>query len=307
MCSHAYRKQVGLNHRLTFGALPGGPHVLHTDVQVGSVEAAVFGFGVVILQILPEKLRRRRRRRSQCELQPCLDWSGGGQTGFWSHLVRLRHVHRPVCVVVHLFVDAADRLETQQGVFILTELLVYHTQIYNTETTCHHYLYYCSQRGKLWHYSDMCTMKSIQNQNTQESHQICQVAKHSESEFLCQFDERRLCSQRQKQQQDEQTSSASGCHLCLGRELKRVRARGVKSFSSTEVNAAKLRVLKEVAPVAKHTTHNTTQHRRHLMFVMHHQHYRQLHTHHPHFQTHTNSFTLTDKTSQWNKQLCLIL
>lgn len=41
----------------TFGALPGVPHVLHADVGVGSVEAAVFGFGVVILQILPEKLR----------------------------------------------------------------------------------------------------------------------------------------------------------------------------------------------------------------------------------------------------------
>lgn len=41
----------------TFGALPGVPHVLHADVGVGSVEAAVLGFGVVILQILPEKLR----------------------------------------------------------------------------------------------------------------------------------------------------------------------------------------------------------------------------------------------------------
>lgn len=134
LCSQVHRKQVRLNHRLTFRALPGGPHVLHADVQVGSVEAAVFGFGVMILQILPEKLRRRRRRRrSLCELQPCLVGSGGEQTGFSSHLVRLGHVHRPVCVVVHLFVDAADRLETQQGVFILTELLVYHTQIYNTE------------------------------------------------------------------------------------------------------------------------------------------------------------------------------
>lgn len=44
---------------LTYGALPGGPHVLHADVQVGPVEAALFGFGVVILQILPEKLIAR--------------------------------------------------------------------------------------------------------------------------------------------------------------------------------------------------------------------------------------------------------
>lgn len=50
-----------------------------------------------------------------------------------SHLVRLRHVHRSVGIVVHQFVDAADRLETQQGVLILTQLLVYRTQIYNTE------------------------------------------------------------------------------------------------------------------------------------------------------------------------------
>lgn len=49
-----------------------------------------------------------------------------------SHLVRLGRVHRPVSVVVHQFVDAADRLKTQQGVLILTELLIYRTQIYNT-------------------------------------------------------------------------------------------------------------------------------------------------------------------------------
>ena len=47
-----------------------------------------------------------------------------------SHLVRLCHVHCAVGIVVHQFVDAADRLETQQGVLILTQLLVYHTQIY---------------------------------------------------------------------------------------------------------------------------------------------------------------------------------
>ena len=45
---------------LTFRALPGIPHVLHADVQVGSVEAAVFGFGVVILKVLSEKLKGGR-------------------------------------------------------------------------------------------------------------------------------------------------------------------------------------------------------------------------------------------------------
>lgn len=48
------------------------------------------------------------------------------------HLVRLVRVHRSICVVVHQFVDAADGLKAQQGVFILTELLIDHTQIYNT-------------------------------------------------------------------------------------------------------------------------------------------------------------------------------
>lgn len=47
-------------HDLTFRGFPGRPHVLHTDVEVGTVEAAVFGFGVVVLQVLPEKLRRGR-------------------------------------------------------------------------------------------------------------------------------------------------------------------------------------------------------------------------------------------------------
>lgn len=45
---------------LTFGAFPGRPHVFHADVEVGTVEVAVFGFGVVVLQVLPEKLRRGR-------------------------------------------------------------------------------------------------------------------------------------------------------------------------------------------------------------------------------------------------------
>lgn len=49
-----------------------------------------------------------------------------------SHPVRLGCVHRPICVIVHQFVDAADRLEAQQGVLVLTELLVYRTQICNT-------------------------------------------------------------------------------------------------------------------------------------------------------------------------------
>ncbi|XP_035522625.1 uncharacterized protein LOC118331665 [Morone saxatilis] len=34
----------------------------------------------------------------------------------------------PVSIIVHQFVDAADRFETQQRVLVLTELLVYHTQ-----------------------------------------------------------------------------------------------------------------------------------------------------------------------------------
>lgn len=41
---------------LTFRALPGGPHVLQADVEVDTVEAAVFGFGVMVLQVLPKKL-----------------------------------------------------------------------------------------------------------------------------------------------------------------------------------------------------------------------------------------------------------
>lgn len=48
------------SHDLTFRGFPGGPHVLHADVEVGTVEAAVFGFGVVVLQVLPEELRRGR-------------------------------------------------------------------------------------------------------------------------------------------------------------------------------------------------------------------------------------------------------
>lgn len=48
------------SHDLTFRAFPGRPHVLHADVEVGTVEAAVFGFGVLVLQVLPEKLRRGR-------------------------------------------------------------------------------------------------------------------------------------------------------------------------------------------------------------------------------------------------------
>lgn len=48
------------SHDLTFRAFPGRPHVLHADVEVDTVEAAVFGFGVVVLQVPPEKLRRGR-------------------------------------------------------------------------------------------------------------------------------------------------------------------------------------------------------------------------------------------------------
>lgn len=47
-----------------------------------------------------------------------------------SHLVRLGRVHRAVGVVVHQLVDAADRLEAQQRVLVLAELLVYRAQIY---------------------------------------------------------------------------------------------------------------------------------------------------------------------------------
>lgn len=50
------------------------------------------------------------------------------------HLVRLAHVHAAVGVVVHLFVDAADRLEAQQGVLVPAELLVDQTQVCQPET-----------------------------------------------------------------------------------------------------------------------------------------------------------------------------
>ena len=47
-----------------------------------------------------------------------------------SYPVRLLGVHWPISVVVHQFVDAVNRLETQHHVLILTQQLVYHTQIY---------------------------------------------------------------------------------------------------------------------------------------------------------------------------------
>lgn len=51
-----------------------------------------------------------------------------------SHLVRLGRVHRAVGVVVHHFVDAANGLEAEQRVLVVTELPVDDTQICTNES-----------------------------------------------------------------------------------------------------------------------------------------------------------------------------
>lgn len=63
-----------------------------------------------------------------------------------SHLICFSGVHGPVGIVVHQFVDAADCLEAQPWVFIVTQLWVNHAQIYSTRTrTCvlHGHCYHC--------------------------------------------------------------------------------------------------------------------------------------------------------------------
>lgn len=99
------------------------------------MEAVLFGFGVFVLKVLPEKLIRDGCRMN-FHLIFCTEavqfQCGGGDALGLAHLVCLGGVHAAVGVVVHQFVDAADRLKAEQRVLVVTELLVYDTQVCNT-------------------------------------------------------------------------------------------------------------------------------------------------------------------------------
>lgn len=68
----------------------------------------------------------RRASLLQCMLILCgAVWPRG-----CTHPVRLKHIHVSIGIIVHLLVDAADGLETEDGILILAQRLINATELW---------------------------------------------------------------------------------------------------------------------------------------------------------------------------------